>query len=91
MTSNEKVKQAINKNMASIYSALEQVGATLPEKKNLENISTSIESLIEKENIKIIKCLDLFNNKTNNVDSYIKANRYFQELAQIHLYGGQNG
>lgn len=65
MTNNEKVKQAINQNMASIYTALEQVGAPLPEKKNLQNVAPAIKSAFNgnelAENIAYVKQMDLFN------------------------------
>lgn len=66
MTNNEKVKQAINKNMASIYSALEQVGATLPEKKNLENISISLKNIRYMQNIHFIEI-------TNIIEMHLKG------------------
>lgn len=92
MTNNEKVKQAITNNMASIYSALEQVGATLPEKKNLENVTTSIESLIEKEFNNILESIDyvdtLLYGYPLNTDYSYKDNIKYWIL--VHINGGKD-
>lgn len=81
MTNNEKVKQSINNNMASIYTALEQVGAPLPERKNLQNVAQAILNI--DLDLLIYKCLDLMNTTkatTFSEEDYILAENTLQNL-----------
>ena len=85
MTNNEQVKQAITNNMASIYSALEQVGATLPEKKNLNNISNSILGLRDSSLYYFCYLFDILTNGKQTLD----IDAFFTEAKQlIKIHGG---
>jgi hypothetical protein len=92
MTNNEKVKQAINKNMDSIYSALEHVGATLPKKKNLENISKALTDLNYTNFIDLLTALNLINTHmwgTSSKTSFEINNEVLEILnfSKLHLGG----
>ena len=96
MTNNEKVKQAITNNMASIYSALEQVGATLPEKKNLENVSLSINSLQEKislnESLAILQATSfidatLIGISSIDIEEYLNILNKISPIMKFHITG----
>ena len=99
MTKNEQVKQSINNNMASIYSALEQVGAPLPEKKNLQNVAPAIKSAFNSnelaENIAYVKQMDLFDSifGTRKISKIDYSNQEVQRLEKIliNLTEGENG
>ena len=99
MMNNEKVKQAINQNMASIYTALEQVGAPLPEKKNLQNVAPAIKSAFNgkelSENIAYVKQMDMLDSisgtRTLSDRDYSPEEIQKLETILISLTGGNNG
>ena len=89
MTKNEQVKQSINNNMDSIYTALEQVGAPLPEQKNLQNVAPAIKSAFNgnelAENIAYVKQMDMLESITTatKVDTSDYTNEKIQYLESI--------
>lgn len=99
MTKNEQVKQSINNNMASIYSTLEQVGATMPEKKNLQNVAPTIKSAFNSnelaENIAYVKQIDMLESisgiRTISDRDYSQEEIQRLETILISLTEGNNG
>lgn len=99
MTKNEQVKQAINNNMASIYTTLEQVGAPLPEQKNLQNIAPAIKSAFNSnelaENIAYVKQMDMLESISGirNISDIDYSPEEIQKLETIliSLTEGNNG